>query len=303
MTPTVSNVLLPYSCPIYKRAALEANSAKGEITLLCAVFQGWLEWQDITDRLYEYTTCKNCQTTRLSGLDINVVVEAARAELVERGIDDSVARQIVQNIRRTHNPFGEGLELRGRVKGSGGLNLLLCFVGRMATYGLPSIAEATIKIHKHGGVDLALLKEEEWCCGSVALRTGHIKGAEELAKHNVDANKATGANRVVKACAGCFGTLSVEYPRTLGIGTPFEVVRFPVLLKDLIDEGRPTFPDSEKIHVTYHDPCHIGCHMGTYDEPRKAMDCIPGVSRCPPRGKTPFFFMTAQCPHDMPREP
>jgi len=112
----VSCGLCQSNCPIYKQTTLEANSAKGKMTLLYAVFQGWLEWQDITDRLYECTTCKNCQTTCLSGLDISVVVEAARAELVERGIGDPVAKQIVENIRRTHNPFGEGLEPRRRLK-------------------------------------------------------------------------------------------------------------------------------------------------------------------------------------------
>ncbi|MHA1246457.1 MAG: 4Fe-4S dicluster domain-containing protein [Candidatus Thorarchaeota archaeon] len=112
----VSCGLCQSNCPIYKQTTLEANSAKGKMTLLYAVFQGWLEWQDITDRLYECTTCKNCQTTCLSGLDISAVVEAARAELVERGIGDPVARQIVENIRRTHNPFGEGHEPRRRLK-------------------------------------------------------------------------------------------------------------------------------------------------------------------------------------------
>ncbi|MHA1813605.1 MAG: (Fe-S)-binding protein [Candidatus Thorarchaeota archaeon] len=157
--------------------------------------------------------------------------------------------------------------------------LLLYFVGCMATYRLPSIAEATIKTLKHAGVDFTLLGEDEWCCGSVALRTGHVKETEELARHNVDAIKATGADRVVTACAGCFRTLSVDYPRILGIEMPFEVVHFPVLLKELIDEGRLKFPDSEEIRVTYHDPCHIGRHMGIYDEPREAIDSIPGVSR------------------------
>ncbi|MHA1653876.1 MAG: heterodisulfide reductase-related iron-sulfur binding cluster, partial [Candidatus Thorarchaeota archaeon] len=52
--------------------------------------------------------------------------------------------------------------------------LLLYFVGCMATYRLPSIAEATIKTLKHAGVDFTLLGEDEWCCGSVALRTGHV---------------------------------------------------------------------------------------------------------------------------------
>ncbi|MHA1771557.1 MAG: (Fe-S)-binding protein [Candidatus Thorarchaeota archaeon] len=155
--------------------------------------------------------------------------------------------------------------------------MILYFVGCMATYRLPNIAEATIKILKHADVDFTVLGEDEWCCGSVALRTGHVEEARRLAAHNVEAISATGAERVVTACAGCYRTLSVDYPKILSREIPFEVVHFPVLLKELIEQGRIKFPDEQPICVTYHDPCHIGRHMGIYEEPREALQYIPGV--------------------------
>ena len=64
--------------------------------------------------------------------------------------------------------------------------MLVYFAGCMATYRLPSIAESTIKILKHAGVDFKILGEDEWCCGSVALRTGYTDEAKYMARHNVD---------------------------------------------------------------------------------------------------------------------
>jgi heterodisulfide reductase subunit D len=155
--------------------------------------------------------------------------------------------------------------------------MLVYFAGCMATYRLPSIAEATIKVLRHAGLDFKMLGEDEWCCGSVTLRTGFVDDAKVLARHNVDTLSAAGATRVVTACAGCFRTLSMDYPELLGEELPFDVIHFPSLLKELIEEGKIRFPKGENVSVTYHDPCHIGRHMGLYDDPREALEAMPGV--------------------------
>lgn len=95
------------NCPIYKQTLLESNSAKGKMSILFALLQGWLQWDEVAERMYECTTCKNCQATCLSGLDIPSVIEAVREELAERGLSSSVSDKLARNITRTHNPFGE----------------------------------------------------------------------------------------------------------------------------------------------------------------------------------------------------
>ncbi|MGY5861822.1 MAG: (Fe-S)-binding protein [Candidatus Thorarchaeota archaeon] len=111
----VSCGLCQSNCPIYKQTNLESNSAKGKMTILFALLEGWLDWDEVAERMYECTTCKNCQATCLSGLDIPSVVEAARAELVKRGLGNEVSAQLVENMQKTHNPFGEDPKIRNRL--------------------------------------------------------------------------------------------------------------------------------------------------------------------------------------------
>ena len=112
----VSCGLCQSNCPIYKQTYLESNSAKGKMSVLFALLRGWLDWDEVAERMYECTTCKNCQTTCLSGLDIPSVIEAARAELVAKGYGNTISEKLVENIKATHNPFGENPKERERLK-------------------------------------------------------------------------------------------------------------------------------------------------------------------------------------------
>ncbi len=112
----VSCGLCQSNCPIYKQTNLESNSAKGKMTILYSLLQGWLDWDEVAERMYECTTCKNCTATCLSGLDIAAVVEAARADLVQRGYGNAISKDIAKNLRETHNPFGESPDARERLR-------------------------------------------------------------------------------------------------------------------------------------------------------------------------------------------
>ncbi|MFX1265543.1 MAG: 4Fe-4S dicluster domain-containing protein, partial [Promethearchaeota archaeon] len=112
----VSCGLCQSNCPIYKQTNLESNSAKGKMTILFALLQGMLDWDEVAERMYECTTCQNCEATCLSGLDIAAVIEAAREELVKRGHGHAVSGELAKNLRATRNPFGENPKERERLK-------------------------------------------------------------------------------------------------------------------------------------------------------------------------------------------
>jgi len=57
----------------------------------------------------------------------------------------------------------------------------------------------------------------------------------------------------------------------------FEIIHFPVFLLDLLNKGELKLEKIIKQIVTYHDPCHIGRHMGIYDPPRELLEKLPGI--------------------------
>jgi heterodisulfide reductase subunit D len=160
-------------------------------------------------------------------------------------------------------------------------NNLIYFTGCMAAYRTQEIAKTTIQLLKKAGVDFKLLGGDEWCCGSVLFRTGNIKLGREMMDHNLKAFKEEGAKTVVTSCAGCYRTISKDYPKLSGSELQFNVLQTSELLKKLIDDGKLNFKPvnnpNGNLKITYHDPCHLGRHMKVYDPPRDILKTLPNV--------------------------
>jgi Fe-S oxidoreductase len=145
----------------------------------------------------------------------------------------------------------------------------------MATYRAKEIARSTIELLRKANVDFKLLGKDEWCCGSVLLRTGNLKTAKEVAEHNIEAFKKVNTTQVLTSCAGCYRTLKKDYEKMFG-KQDFKVIHIVDFLEKLIEDGKLKFPEVN-MKVTYHDPCHLGRHSDVYESPRKILNSIPGL--------------------------
>ncbi len=194
--------------------------------------------------------------------------EESRAELERSKLAPLLVHERLKHAVEKHwNPYGEKAEDRdawmpeGVEFAEGGE--LLYFAGCTASYRMKELAVATVNVlSKTTGFVYA--GQNEVCCGSPFLRTGQKSVARKLFLRNYREWEKRGVKRIVTTCAGCYRTIARDYPKLAaeeGLSFDFEVIHTVHFVKELVEKGEIALK-TLNIRATYHDPCHLGRHMG-----------------------------------------
>jgi Fe-S oxidoreductase len=301
-------------CPSATKEIWDSYGAYGKVRIGLAMAEGKLEYTpELLKIIYECSLCGACDTgcKRNLDLEIELSLEAMRVKAVKDGAGPMPEhKKVAANIAKTHNRYGAKPEERRKwlpsnTKVAAKANVLY-FPGCSTSYKHPEIGKSVVKIFEATKTPFTMLADE-WCCGNVLYSVGMIDEARKLAKRNIDAIKASGAQTVVCSCAECYRMIKVDYPKILGTNTSdlgFEVLHITEFADKQLSNGTLKLGNRFDINLHYHDSCSLsrqsepwtswsgerglwGCVSpnlerrrgtnGVWAAPRNLLSAIPGV--------------------------
>ncbi|RDE17091.1 MAG: hypothetical protein C4K47_00010 [Candidatus Thorarchaeota archaeon] len=285
------------SCPTYKVKRLDSYSGKGKMLLARALVQGRIEpsegLEGLRDAIFGCTLCGGCEEVCQVDIPFVKLYKLMRAEFRKRGMWPKNLEAARDTLLKTNNIQGQSQSDRidGWSYWHPDEELVRSKIGRKAKtaffFGCASSFKAvpiqatiaTTLIMDKVQQDYTILGEDEWCCGAPMLMTGDFDTARKLAAHNIEKYKALGVERIVTNCPGCYKMWAHEYHELLNIEHPFEIEYGARYLADLFDSGKlNNLGRHTETSITFHDGCDAGRNSGFFEEPRKVIENLPGVS-------------------------
>jgi Fe-S oxidoreductase len=224
------------------------------------------------------TLCFRCKELCFEGLEIPKLVWALREHAVKNDSAPKTVGDLYETVKSNNGPY----ELKGKEKSfrikppleSTKDSKILFWQGCTPSIKAPNIINATAEVLNKSGHKFKVLKDEA-CCGAPLICLGLFDEAREIARKVVKEIQDSGVEKVIAPCSGCYNAFTKLYPEMLGV----ELSGLEVLHStQFFEKNLSGLKLQEPMRITYHDPCTLGRHAGIYEEPRKVLESIEGLT-------------------------
>ncbi len=216
--------------------------------------------EGVEDGLFLCTACGLCGEVCPLGINAGKSLKDLRRRSLE---DPRISAELdeIQQLQRAIDQLGTPYEKMDKAEFSVSKKKspVVLYVGCVGMTTESETTESAIKLLNRLGVDFTLI--DEVCCEAVKGETGSRPNQERI-KQNIEKVKAAGGREVLFLCPTCLKTF-LEYESDSPTG-----IHFRTLTSFLVEHFSFTSSDIRSPTVTFHDPCHLGRGLGSYDGTR-----------------------------------
>ncbi len=241
------------ACPVYKELYFEGASPRGKVQLIKKVLENKLEPSEhFHDLLFTCLLCENCSVNCPSGLKVDRLMKAMRAELEQKFGLPWQKRMMFHLLRssrllpfamfwgRVFGPTLLSLFARGGKAGTipydriprinptplvkqypetispdkEKVGRVVYFTGCATNYLSENVGHSVIAILRRLGVEV-ILPKGQMCCGLPIFLSGARDMALDNIRHNLQVLDVKEADAVIVDCATCGAALKKEYVHIL----------------------------------------------------------------------------------------
>ena len=235
--------------------------------------------------VWDCTNCMHCMEHCPVFIEhVPKIVDMRRAKVLMEADFAPELQLTFRNMENNSNPWGIGAHLRADWAKEIGVKTMaedasaeyLFYVGCAGSFDdrCKKISVALARILQEAGVSFAILGTEEGCCGDSAMRGGNEYLYQALAQYNIEIMNGYGVKKIITTCPHGYNTLKKDYKQ---LGGDYEVFHHTEILADLIKEGKIKLTKPVDGAVTLHDSCFLGRYNNIYDQPRNALNAVPGL--------------------------
>lgn len=270
-------------CPIYWSNPSFTFSGGGYLFLALALLEGKIDFsQSIADYAFSCAGCLACDTkcnvisSHKSHLQILDAIRLLRSESIKRGfIPDGIAREIYDEVTKTGG-YGlpGGLKLPDKINSDTSDTVIFAECSHVKSQD--AVSEAVVRVLEKIGSPVMQFAEKG-CCGSTLYDFGMWDQLKPLVKANWEKMKPLKDKKFVFNNPHCQEFMVKRYPEILPDYSPVDNRHISQLLDDALKGGKLKSKKTDKIKVSYHDPCYLGRGLGIYDAPREVLSVLDGV--------------------------
>ncbi|MDE2668473.1 MAG: heterodisulfide reductase-related iron-sulfur binding cluster [Chloroflexota bacterium] len=165
-----------------------------------------------------------------------------------------------------------------RPQDGGGAGDVALFTGCVMGELFGDVHRASVRVLERSGAHV-FAPRGQGCCGALSAHDGDLEQARRLARANIAAFEASGAEAIVVNSAGC-GAAMKEYGDLLAEDAEF-VERAEAMAARVVDFSeylaeRDLPAGRLRARVAYQDACHLAHAQGISAEPRALLDGVEG---------------------------